>query len=506
VRPIVNEKEFIYTNSCLHLVEPRENYLGQVVIAVEVLLCYAHRDERYLNQLKIQLTSIKREGLVKIWYDRDITAGKDWEQEIDEHLNTAQIILLLVSPDFIYSEYCYSKEMKRAMERDKLGEVRTIPIILRPTDWQNTPLGKLQALPKDSKPITTWRNRDTAFLDVARGIRDAIEEMSRISLYEASLIPRGFDLRNQQYQSNQEERLDTTSNKGADEETLAKLRDEMQRQREADNLLLEAHHFASSLMQKDELINTAVELWSPYKQKEYRQLGLEMSAAVIDGVDYIKWKSMKAAGYTFEAPNFEIPLKEGEIVFFTIHAINYFRETVLDAPDSDAQGLLYLACMYGYSQQYDEMLRVLDEASQISQIVQEMKAEFRERKMMLILLGACGSDQTKIERLRETLNLPRTTEQFFCDYITKEYPLKPNYRYGEFIKWVAVRRADASGISDSTVISISPVYPSDEGTAYAFSLRPDGRKEDIVPADKKVPIEELYSKLSSLFILFCPID
>src|SRR5260370_10438538 len=155
-------------------------------MGVEVLLCYGQKEEQLLKKLKIQLKPIQREGLVKIWHDRDISAGKDWEQEIDKHLNTAQIILLLISPDFIDSEYCYSIEMKRAMERDKLGEVRAIPIILRPTDWHNTPLGKLQALPKDGKPITTWRNRDTAFLDVAKGLRKAIEEMSRISLYTPS--------------------------------------------------------------------------------------------------------------------------------------------------------------------------------------------------------------------------------------------------------------------------------------------------------------------------------
>src|SRR5260370_25448939 len=304
-------------------------------MAVEVLLCYAHKDEHLLKKLKIQLKPIQREGLVKVWHDRDIGAGKDWEHEIDERLNTAQIILLLVSPDFIDSEYCYSIEMNRAMERDKLGEVRAIPIILRPTDWHHTPLGKLQALPKDGKPITTWRNRDDAFLDVARGLRNVIEEMSRISLYEASPIPRQTNLRSQQNQSNQEERIYTISNKGADEEALAKLRDEMQRQREADRLLSEAHHFASSLMQKDELINKAVELWPPYKQKEYRQLGLEMSAAVIDGVDYIKWKSMKAAGYTFETPLFQLPLEEGERTFFTDHAIRYLTETVLNADNSD---------------------------------------------------------------------------------------------------------------------------------------------------------------------------
>src|SRR5258708_19479216 len=113
-------------------------------MAVEVLLCYAHKDEHLLKKLKIQLKPIQREGLVKIWHDRDISAGKDWEQEIDKHLNTAQIILLLISPDFIDSEYCYIIEMNRPMDRYKLGEVGAIHLILGPTDWDNRPIGKLQ--------------------------------------------------------------------------------------------------------------------------------------------------------------------------------------------------------------------------------------------------------------------------------------------------------------------------------------------------------------------------
>ncbi len=136
-----------------------------------------------------------------------------------------------------------------------------------------------------------------------------------------------------------------------------------------------------------------------------------------------------------------------------------------------------------------------------------MKAEYRERPMMLILLGACGVDQTKIDRLRETLNLHEITEQFFCNYITKVYPLNPNYERGEFIKWVAVKRPHAPGISGPSVISISPLYPALEGTVYASSTTPDGRPEEIVPAqqDKRVSIEELYRKLTFLYILFCPI-
>jgi hypothetical protein len=285
-------------------------------------------------------------------------------------------------------------------------------------------------------------------------------------------------------------------------EEIKKARDEAR----AENILLKAEKFATSLMDKNMQVNEAVALCPDFRQRELRQLGLEMSAAVIGNVDFIKQMYLKAAGYPFDPPYSENRLDEEERTFFTDHAFSYLTETVLNPANPDAQGLLYLACMYGCRQQYDDMMRVLDKASQISRIVQVMKAEYRERQMMLILLGSCGVDQTKIERLREILNLPQTTEQYFCKYITQEYPLNFNYPHGEFIKWVALKRPNAPGLSGRTVIMISPVYPSDEGTAYAFSLRPDGRKEDIVLADKKVPIEELYRKLSSLFILFCLID
>lgn len=142
---------------------------------IKIFCCYAHQDEQLLNKLKAHLKPQQRQGLIQIWHDRDISAGAEWESEIEEQLNTAQIVLLLVSPDFMASDYCYTKEMQRALERHARGEVRAIPIILRPTDWLVTPLGKLQALPKDGKPITTWSNRDNAYLDVARGIRAVVE-------------------------------------------------------------------------------------------------------------------------------------------------------------------------------------------------------------------------------------------------------------------------------------------------------------------------------------------
>jgi hypothetical protein len=98
---------------------------------------------------------------------------------IDEHLNTAQIILLLISPDFLASDYCYDIELTRAMERHAAGDASVIPVILREVDWKSAPFGKLQALPKNAFPVTSWENRDQAFADVARGIRQAVEELKK---------------------------------------------------------------------------------------------------------------------------------------------------------------------------------------------------------------------------------------------------------------------------------------------------------------------------------------
>ncbi len=89
------------------------------------------------------------------------------------------IILLLVSQDFLASDYCYEKEMKRALERHEAGEARVIPIILRPTHLEVTPFSKLQALPTEAKPITLWPDRDEAFVDVVRGIQKVIDRLTK---------------------------------------------------------------------------------------------------------------------------------------------------------------------------------------------------------------------------------------------------------------------------------------------------------------------------------------
>jgi len=143
--------------------------------AVELFYSYVHKDEDLRNQLAEHLSSLRRQGYITEWYDRQIGAGTEWVQEINAHLNTATIILLLISSSFLASDYCYGIEMHRALERHDTKEALVIPIILRPVDWQGTPFEKLHALPANGKPITTWPNQDEALLDVTRGIRKAIE-------------------------------------------------------------------------------------------------------------------------------------------------------------------------------------------------------------------------------------------------------------------------------------------------------------------------------------------
>jgi hypothetical protein len=142
---------------------------------------YSHSDEALHDELAKHLRPLEREGVIERWHDRRLTAGKEFDDEIDSILNRAGIILLLVSPDFIASEYCWSKELKRAMERHEAGEARVIPVILRPCDWKSTRFSKLLALPKDGKAVTSWTDRDTVLLEVARGIRAVASEIGHIA-------------------------------------------------------------------------------------------------------------------------------------------------------------------------------------------------------------------------------------------------------------------------------------------------------------------------------------
>lgn len=138
---------------------------------------YSHVDENLRNQLETHLSGLQRQGVISSWHDRRITAGTDFDRAINDHLRTSDVILLLISPDFIASDYCFEREMSLALERHKSGEARVIPVILRPCDWRDLPFGRLLASPTDGRPITMWPNIDQAFLDVVTAIKEAMKEM-----------------------------------------------------------------------------------------------------------------------------------------------------------------------------------------------------------------------------------------------------------------------------------------------------------------------------------------
>ncbi|WP_173920613.1 toll/interleukin-1 receptor domain-containing protein [Pseudidiomarina piscicola] len=142
----------------------------------KVFMSYSHKDEELRNELGSHLAALRRQGLISDWYDREILPGEVLDEKISDKLLEADIVVLLVSADFIASNYCYEREMSVALQRHKDNEAVVIPIILRDVDWHSTPLGKLNALPTDGKPVMMHGNQDAAFADVARGIRRLVEQ------------------------------------------------------------------------------------------------------------------------------------------------------------------------------------------------------------------------------------------------------------------------------------------------------------------------------------------
>lgn len=145
--------------------------------AVKLFYSYSHKDEEIRNELEKHLSILKHQGVISEWHDRKISGGSEWENQIDTHLQSASIILLLVSSDFLASDFCYGKELKTAMQRHESGSSKVIPIIVRSVDWQQAPFAKLQALPKDAKPVKSWSDIDEAFTNIAQGIRATIDEL-----------------------------------------------------------------------------------------------------------------------------------------------------------------------------------------------------------------------------------------------------------------------------------------------------------------------------------------
>jgi len=147
---------------------------AHLVRMTKLFFSYSHKDENLRNELETHLATLRREGLIEAFHDRRIPAGAHLDDAIDAYLEEADVILCLVSPDFIDSEYCYSREMTRALEKDAAGEAKVIPVIVRHCDWPNTPLAKLRGTTRDNRPVKSWPDRDEAWLDVARDVRIAL--------------------------------------------------------------------------------------------------------------------------------------------------------------------------------------------------------------------------------------------------------------------------------------------------------------------------------------------
>lgn len=149
---------------------------------VSLFYSYAHEDEKLRDDLERHLKILERRQLIAPWHDRAIVAGQSWNSEIDAHLQSAELVLLLLSSYFISSDYILGVELKTAMQRQADGHATVVPIMLRPVDLQAEDAADMpfvgllasQGLPRDLKPVTRWRNREDAWVEVAKGLRATV--------------------------------------------------------------------------------------------------------------------------------------------------------------------------------------------------------------------------------------------------------------------------------------------------------------------------------------------
>ena len=146
---------------------------------IRLFLSYSHRDEALREELIAHLTPLMRQGVVQGWHDRKMGVGHEWKDSIDENLEGSDIIVFLISADFLASDYCYSREVRRTLEKQAAGEALVIPVIVRPVDWRGAPFSHLQALPSDGKAVTSWPNRDEAWANVVMALRKIIEKLKK---------------------------------------------------------------------------------------------------------------------------------------------------------------------------------------------------------------------------------------------------------------------------------------------------------------------------------------
>ncbi|MDF5735144.1 MULTISPECIES: GUN4 domain-containing protein [unclassified Nostoc] len=260
-------------------------------VLLKLFFSYSHKDEALRDELAKHLRTLIREGVISSWHDHKILPGEEWDHQINDNLNTADIILLLVSSDFIDSDYCWDVEVKKAIERHDAGEACVIPVILRSVEWKRTPFAKLQALPKNAEPVVSrnWHNQDDAFTDIHRGIRKAADNLNK-----------------QRDERRQKQEADKLQLQEQEEETRKLLQQERERlrlqeqQEEADRLKRQE---AERLQRQQE---EADRLQRQQEQKKADKLRQQQQSTDNDllsekGVDYRRLRDLLKAGQWKEA-------------------------------------------------------------------------------------------------------------------------------------------------------------------------------------------------------------
>ena len=149
---------------------------------IKIFCSYAQENRQHRDHLVRHLSALQHLGYVEIWHDREILPGMLWEQEILEHLDSADLFVPLVSSYFLSSRYCWGVEMSRARERWEQGEVSIVPILVDPVDCEGTPISTFQLLPispKDAKAkaVSKWSNREEAYEHITKKIRKVIHPL-----------------------------------------------------------------------------------------------------------------------------------------------------------------------------------------------------------------------------------------------------------------------------------------------------------------------------------------
>jgi len=155
---------------------------------IKAFISYSHKDEHYLERLKVHLAQMRREGLINEWKDMEIHTGKDLDMVISNVLHESDLFLALVSPDYLASNYCYDKEFETAQKMQEEDRLIIVPIIVEPCDWHKTPFSKLKAVPKDGKAISEWTNPNNAFLNVIDELRHLISITGSINTLPNKLL------------------------------------------------------------------------------------------------------------------------------------------------------------------------------------------------------------------------------------------------------------------------------------------------------------------------------